>query len=41
MSSTKVNSRVDFGKIKHLAETPDLLEVNPVIQRIFPVRNHA
>jgi DNA-directed RNA polymerase subunit beta len=27
MSSTKVNSRVDFGKIKHLAETPDLLEV--------------
>ncbi|MBM3415842.1 MAG: DNA-directed RNA polymerase subunit beta [Bacteroidetes bacterium] len=27
MSSTKVNSRVDFGKIKHLAEAPDLLEV--------------
>jgi len=27
MSSTKVTSRVDFGKIKHLAETPDLLEV--------------
>jgi DNA-directed RNA polymerase subunit beta len=27
MSSTKVNSRVDFGKIMHLAETPDLLEV--------------
>ena len=27
MSSTKVNPRVDFGKIKHLAETPDLLEV--------------
>ncbi|MBO9620285.1 MAG: DNA-directed RNA polymerase subunit beta, partial [Niabella sp.] len=27
MSSTKVNSRVNFGKIKHLAETPDLLEV--------------
>ena len=27
MSSTKVNQRVDFGKIKHLAETPDLLEV--------------
>lgn len=27
MSSTKVNSRIDFGKIKHLAETPDLLEV--------------
>jgi DNA-directed RNA polymerase subunit beta len=27
MSSTKVNSRVDFGKIKHLAETPDILEV--------------
>ena len=27
MSSTKVNARVDFGKIKHLAETPDLLEV--------------
>mgnify|MGYP003574852946 FL=1 len=27
MSSTKLTSRVDFGKIKHLAETPDLLEV--------------
>ncbi len=27
MSSTKVNQRVDFGKIKHLAEAPDLLEV--------------
>lgn len=27
MSSTKLNQRVDFGKIKHLAETPDLLEV--------------
>ncbi|MBL0270028.1 MAG: DNA-directed RNA polymerase subunit beta [Chitinophagaceae bacterium] len=27
MSSTKVNSRVDFGKIKHLADAPDLLEV--------------
>ncbi|MFT3949444.1 MAG: DNA-directed RNA polymerase subunit beta [Agriterribacter sp.] len=29
MSSTKVatNSRIDFGKIKHLAETPDLLEI--------------
>ena len=27
MPSTKVNSRVDFGKIKHLAEAPDLLEV--------------
>ncbi|HUM67036.1 MAG TPA: DNA-directed RNA polymerase subunit beta, partial [Chitinophagaceae bacterium] len=27
MSSTKLNHRVDFGKIKHLAETPDLLEV--------------
>ena len=27
MSSTKVNQRVDFGKIKHLADTPDLLEV--------------
>ena len=27
MSSTKVNSRVNFGKIKNLAETPDLLEV--------------
>ena len=27
MSSTKVNPRVDFGKIKHLAEAPDLLEV--------------
>src|SRR5215212_937852 len=27
MSSTKINQRVDFGKIKHLAEAPDLLEV--------------
>lgn len=27
MSSTKLNQRVDFGKIKHLADTPDLLEV--------------
>ena len=27
MSSTKLNHRIDFGKIKHLAETPDLLEV--------------
>ena len=27
MSSTKLNPRVNFGKIKHLAETPDLLEV--------------
>ncbi len=27
MSSTKVQTRVNFGKIKHLAETPDLLEV--------------
>lgn len=27
MSNTKVNARVSFGKIKHLAETPDLLEV--------------
>ncbi len=27
MASTKTNVRVDFGKIKHLAETPDLLEV--------------
>jgi DNA-directed RNA polymerase subunit beta len=27
MSSTKMNSRVDFGKIKHLADAPDLLEV--------------
>jgi DNA-directed RNA polymerase subunit beta len=27
MSSSHVNSRVSFGKIKHLAETPDLLEV--------------
>ncbi len=29
MSSTKVatNGRIDFGKIKHLAETPDLLEI--------------
>src|SRR6187399_3078800 len=27
MSSTKVNNRVNFGKIKHLADAPDLLEV--------------
>ena len=27
MSSTQVNNRVNFGKIKHLAETPDLLEI--------------
>ncbi|WP_152269413.1 DNA-directed RNA polymerase subunit beta [Agriterribacter humi] len=29
MSSTKVatHNRIDFGKIKHLAETPDLLEI--------------
>ena len=27
MSSVKMNHRVDFGKIKHLADAPDLLEV--------------
>jgi DNA-directed RNA polymerase subunit beta len=27
MSSTKVNNRVNFAKIKNIAETPDLLEV--------------
>src|SRR4249920_570901 len=27
MSSTKITPRVNFGKIKHLAEAPDLLEV--------------
>ena len=27
MSATKMNTRIDFGKIKHLADTPDLLEV--------------
>ena len=27
MSSTKMNSRINFGKIKHLADAPDLLEV--------------
>jgi DNA-directed RNA polymerase subunit beta len=27
MSSTKLNHRIDFGKIKHLADAPDLLEV--------------
>ncbi len=27
MSSTKLHHRINFGKIKHLAETPDLLEV--------------
>ena len=27
MSATKMNPRIDFGKIKHLADTPDLFEV--------------
>jgi len=27
MLAAKMNTRIDFGKIKHLAETPDLLEV--------------
>jgi DNA-directed RNA polymerase subunit beta len=27
MSSTKINTRVNFGKTKHLAETPDLLDI--------------
>ena len=27
MSAAKMNTRIDFGKIKHLADTPDLLEV--------------
>ncbi len=27
MSSTKIQSRVNFGKTKHLAETPDLLDI--------------
>ena len=27
MSSTKMNHRVDFGKIKHLADAPDLLDI--------------
>ena len=27
MSSTKVQSRVSFGKIKNLSETPDLLDI--------------
>ena len=27
MSSTKMNRRVDFGKIKHLANAPDLLDI--------------
>jgi DNA-directed RNA polymerase subunit beta len=27
MSAAKLNTRIDFGKIKHLADTPDLLEV--------------
>ena len=27
MASTKTNVRIDFGKIKHLADAPDLLEV--------------
>src|SRR5687767_9005352 len=27
MSSTKLNHRIDFGKIKHLADAPDLLDI--------------
>ncbi len=27
MSSTKINTRIDFGKIKHLADAPDLLDI--------------
>jgi DNA-directed RNA polymerase subunit beta len=27
MSSTKINPRLNFGKTKHLAETPDLLDI--------------
>jgi DNA-directed RNA polymerase subunit beta len=27
MSSTKVQNRVSFGKIKNLSETPDLLDI--------------
>src|SRR6476619_844644 len=27
MSSTKLNPRIDFGKIKHLADAPDLLDI--------------
>ncbi len=27
MSSTKMNHRIDFGKIKHLADAPDLLDI--------------
>ena len=27
MSSTKIQGRVNFGKTKHLAETPDLLDI--------------
>ncbi len=27
MSSTKVQNRISFGKTKHLAETPDLLDI--------------
>ena len=27
MSSTTIQSRVSFGKTKHLAETPDLLDI--------------
>jgi DNA-directed RNA polymerase subunit beta len=27
MSSTKMNQRVDFGKIKHLSDAPDLLDI--------------
>ena len=27
MSSTTIQSRISFGKTKHLAETPDLLDI--------------
>src|SRR5574339_437863 len=35
MSSTKMNHRVDFGKIKHLADAPDLLDIQIASFREF------
>ncbi|MBL7761926.1 MAG: DNA-directed RNA polymerase subunit beta [Chitinophagaceae bacterium] len=35
MSSTKMNTRIDFGKIKHLADAPDLLDIQIASFREF------
>ena len=42
MSSTKVQSRVSFGKIKNLSETPDLLDIQlQSFQDFFQLRDDA